>query len=313
METPVLEEYPYQVLACTEDHIVIKHNSFIVLNDTNMNFISRVAAPVDCRYYDFCDAGKHLVFLFSGKDIVVIPKNGEKINVHSLNPIVFGRACDNIVCCGECIFIGTSFGDRSQVIKYDFVRNAKAIQMASKNIKKINSIIRHKDDIVALFGQSVIVSYGEEGEMRWQRFLPSLIGKNIISQGDYLWFSSGPIITGFDGKTSKPIRLPMPCSDIYAVEKGIAVVLSSDKKTIISFDTVKNNVLWERTFENPVKDIIADQNIIVLKQDGIELLNSVNGKTFYNRFIDQIYQMKLMNGKLLLHSQGKSTYVIYMV
>lgn len=313
METPALEEYPCHILACTEDHVVVKHNSYIILNDINMNKISHVAAPVDCRYYDFCDSGKHLIFLFSGKDFVVIPKNGEKIISYTLNPISVGRACNKIICCGESVFIGTSFGDRSQVIKYDFIHNSKVIQMASKNIKQINNIVKHKNDIVALFGQSVIIAYGEEGDIKWQRFLPSLIGRNIISQGDNVWFSSGPVITGFDGKNSKVIKLPVSCSELYAIDRNIVLFLSAERKTLVSFDVIKNSVVWERSFENSVKDIIVDQNMIVLKQDGVEFLSFSNGKTVYNKYIDQIYQMKTMNGKLLLHSQGKSTHVVTMV
>lgn len=308
------------ILYYSQDISIYKHNKNIVLYDKNNQQISSSLAPIDYDRYEIVDLLDSVLLFFAGKSISIIDKSGGMHVNFRLDPVKIGRCITKpFLYDKNHLILGTRTKDRIQILKYDFMSQARESQSSSWKLYGFTTINLLDKYICGILDGSLLVCLDADTcENKWNRFEAAKIQKGLfIYQNKVLYSTQGMLRsvwqTAVDNITIPAIRFHtleyLNNNTLYATsKKGFA---------LCAVNLLNQQLLWETNtkfiFETvfvPFKHNNEIINCIAARtNESIIILNVDTGQMIHSVPVSNATQIRVTDNFLLINQASGTTII----
>ncbi len=305
-----------QIFFASDDRIVYKDQSSIVIADCEENEISRCMCPRDTKHFEVLDLGDAILLVFSGKSVVLLDKMGNAPIQYDLEVDRFGRIVTKLYAAGEdTIVFGTKRGEYAQIVNYDFIGKKRASQSASWKVRNITDMLVQDGNVYALLDSSFLIGCSLDNcETIWNRFEAGFVNPYLIPYQDGILYSCQGLIRHYKDKSVTTTQIPLSKVSSLLTCLGDRLIFTSEDHTNIgAYDLVKNRLVWEIVGSEKILEsvIIKGQvdketyNTLAIRvSDKFGLVNIDLGRSAYFGKCYGVYRIRQTSDHLLLH-RGK--------
>jgi len=311
-----------QVFFASNDIIVYKEQSTIVMTNCDGEEITFCPCPRDSRHFEVIDLGDSILLALSGKSIVVLDKMGNTPIQYDLNITRFGRIITKLYPVGEdSIMFGTKRGEHVQVVNYDFIGQKRIAQSASWKVRNITDMMIQGDKAYALLDSSFLVGCSTETcETLWNRFEAGYVNPYLIPHDGGILYSCQGLIRHYKNGSINTIQVPLSRVSSLLTCLGDKLIFTSDDHTNIgSYDLTKNRLVWEVVGSEKILEFVMVKgkvdketfNTVAIRvDDKFGLVNVDLGRSAYYGKCYGVYRIRQTSDHLLLHKSKGQTDMI---
>ncbi len=309
-----LEPRQQSIFYATHGFIVYKDRLSLHLADCEGEILNSLRCPPDHRLFECIDLDDAVLFIFAGKQSLVLDKSGNE-------PIERAMAVEKIGRCVTPLFpsndpfgviFGTHIAGNIQFINYDFMGGKRLLQTSSWKMQKISHLAVYKDVIYGLLDNVFLVSCSAiTGETFWTRFETGQIAPNLIPHEGGLFYACQGVLKHLENGKSSLTRIPLARVHSLEHKSGDNLYLTSNEgKHLCCYDVKNRELAWEITGQLPIQETLVVQGkrrgrlcevMAVRTKDHFSLVDLSRGATIYHALSVGIHRIRQTEDHILIH------------
>lgn len=307
---------PYPVYCSTGKHIVHKQGGSISFSDCH-GIQNQLILSYDDRQYEYAETPSFLVFVFSGRTVVVVSKDKGEMSFHSLNPDAIGQCMTQLGVIGDHVFFGTRSAYGAQIVCYDVIAQKRVTQTSSRDLRDITDFCFHNSiAYIVLNGSFIVKADMKTGQTLSTRFETGSIGKKLCLHKETIFYCINDLITVLNGNdVSREMVLGKEIKSIYKVLGNS--VYCGDTSGLLSFHVKEKKTNWEANiiakevlsvsaiYQNHIVEVL-----VVLSESGISFIRADDGYLIRSLECNDAVSMRVTGDNILVHKKDMSTMII---
>lgn len=319
----VTESREQPVFYATHDFIIYQNASKNAIEMANCQgeVLTSIKCPTDWRAYECLDLEDSVLFIFSGKDLVLFDKLGHVITNHCIPISKMGRIITKPFQAQDenCIIFGTRTQTGIQLVHYNFMKEERISQSATWKTHKINDVSSDGTNMYVLMDESFMVGCSiETCETLWTRFEANKVYPRIIPYKDAIYFSCQNSIRKYKDSKIENIRVGTQLHNLHHILDQQFVVTTNEAKNMSMFDIKQDKMVWEITGEHPIVDSIMVKgeshqtvNMIVFVSNGqVGMVNTSVGQVSHYGISNNVFRIRQTGDHIIVNKQNGHTDLI---
>ncbi len=311
------------IFYATDSFIIYREKSSIVLADCEMNILSAVPCPADCRNFECLDLGDAIIMVLSGKVVIIFDKYGADPIHYRLDQTKVGRVVSKLYATDneDAIIFATKMNDQIQIVIYDFMDRKKLAQSTSWKVFNATDFVVFDNIAYCLLDSSFLVACDASTcEPLWTRFESGKILPSLLEHEGKLLYSYQGLIRLYRDKQVENIRIPLVHATHLLGVVGDDIFFTSDNAANINSYNIKEQRLnWHITGRDKINEALLIKggvngkiyNTAILRiANYIGVINLDLGKSSYYLQSNQAYRIRQTGDHILIHRRDYTTDMI---
>lgn len=253
------------------------------------NVVSQVRGPSIFSQCFFVDLEDAVILMFDGRQIIVLYKQGEAPQQHTVDHRLMGSAITpHYYFGGDSIVFGTSNFNRVQLVRYDFVLGTREAQTQSYDLQTIDDLKCADGRTYAVLNDCLLLCFDmQTGRELWRKFdVTGVNGELCLTQQSIVYASKSLLKRVGPDRVLDHIMLNVPIvSVLHALNDHLFICLTGSGKSISLVDTDSRQIKWTSELAVDIK-----KSVVIYDKGNPVLMTCA---THYVHFID------LQAGRLL--------------
>jgi hypothetical protein len=312
------------VFFATHDYMIYKSSSILVHSSCGDEIINTNSLPRDCNNYECLEFDDIIIFVFAGKEVVIIDKSGHQPIAYKIDHRKIGRIYTRLLASPHepnHVIFGTRWDTKVQFMCYDFMDQSRICQTSSWDMDRINYICTNDQFIYALLDSTFIVCADmSTGETAWTRFEAGVISANILAYGNSLLYACHNVLKIITNNKVENINIPLVKIHTLECIVGNNLYFTSNQGyNIGSYDLLNRRVNWEIPGNFAIKETLLTKgfngkeihDVLLLRMHKrLGVIDLTQGKSVHFTKINNISKMRITHDHILLHKSIPETDII---
>ena len=309
-----LEPRQQSVFYATHKFIVYKDHLSLHLANCEGKILNSLRCPPDHRLFECIDLDDAVLFIFAGKQSLVLDKSGNEPIERAMAVEKIGRSVTPLLPSNDPfgVILGTRIAGNIQFINYDFMGGHRLMQTASWKMEKISHLCVRYDTVYGLLDNVFLVSCSAmTGETFWTRFETGQIAPKLIPYEEGLFYACQGVLKRLEDGKSSITRIPL--ARVYSLEykAGDDLYLTSNEgKHLCCYNLKDNELSWEITGQLPIQETLVVQGkrrgrlydiMAIRTKDHFSLVDLSRGTTIYHALSVGIHRIRQTEDHILIH------------
>lgn len=312
----------FYVYYLNDSLVVYKNRLLLQFDSCDGSNLASIRIPVDSKKYSLLDLDTHLVFMFSGQNIVLFDKRTHDVISYQISPQRIGRCISQMFHVKDMqVCFGTMLMGRVQFVTFDVLQQSRVCQSMSWGVKSVSDTISRNNLVYGVLDKTFMTCCDmNTGENIWTRFETGYISTYILEYNQQLLYACQGLLKIVSNKKSRNIQMPlMRIHSLLCIVHDDLFFTSNDGKNLCCYD-LKNEILrWEIPGNSVIKDFVLTNGkykskvydiMLLYMTDLLGVINLSIGKAIYNRQIKGIYGIKKVADHILIHKTNNETEII---
>lgn len=247
----------YFIFYSSDKLIVYKNNNFLVISDCKDNIKYQIKLPNNYKIFESIDLDDCVLFMFSGKEILIVNKDTFESTFYAMEYEKFGIGTTKILpgFSPDEIIFGTQCRGGLQVVSYNFRERCRSAQSMTMKMTKFTDFLLENSKIYAVMDSTYILCLEPSTcETLWKKFETSAITPKVLLNNNQVLYTCQGSIKEISKLDSRTIKIPfIKVSSLENVSDDLIYFTYDDKNNLACYNTKLSTVEWEIKNIGPIK------------------------------------------------------------
>lgn len=312
------------VFHASEDIIIYKELSNIVISNYDGEILSKFKIPIDHNNFESVTTEEEIILMFGGSHFIIVDKDLSVENVEfSIDGLTFGKISTKIFLdeTKDNLIFGTQRNNKVQSISYSISQQKRISQSMSWDLEKFSYFEVIGDRIFAVVDNTFLAIMNiNTNEMLFSRFEPGTVAEKFLPIDNGVIYPYGHCLRKITSEGVKTAKIPTNrVSSIEHISGRYLYFTSNDKKNINCYDMKSNTIKWEIFGHSPIQESLAikgnsggmQYNVMVIRLNNhIGIINLDKGESIAYLKCPNVFRIRNTGTHILAHRSNGTTTII---